>query len=79
MHQAGARNLPDAQVREWTIAGLPTDTVSVENAIIVSKSRRWPLMVDPKACLRTLHLTQNAAVQPSACLSRASWGQLALQ
>jgi dynein heavy chain len=37
-----------AQVRAWTIAGLPTDTVSVENAIIISKARRWPLMVDPQ-------------------------------
>jgi dynein heavy chain len=35
-------------VRAWTIAGLPTDTVSVENAIIISKSRRWPLMIDPQ-------------------------------
>ncbi|KAF6265909.1 dynein heavy chain 2 [Scenedesmus sp. NREL 46B-D3] len=36
------------QIRAWTIAGLPTDTVSVENAIIISKARRWPLMVDPQ-------------------------------
>jgi hypothetical protein len=36
------------QVRAWTIAGLPTDTVSVENAIIISKARRWPLMIDPQ-------------------------------
>jgi hypothetical protein len=36
------------QVRAWTIGGLPTDTVSVENAIIISKARRWPLMVDPQ-------------------------------
>jgi dynein heavy chain len=36
------------KVREWTIAGLPTDNVSVENGIIVSKARRWPLMIDPQ-------------------------------
>ena len=36
------------QVRNWTIAGLPTDSVSVENGIIVSKARRWPLMIDPQ-------------------------------
>ncbi|KAG2485619.1 hypothetical protein HYH03_015682 [Edaphochlamys debaryana] len=37
------------KVRSWTIAGLPTDTLSVENGIIVSKARRWPLMIDPQA------------------------------
>ncbi|KAG2439747.1 hypothetical protein HYH02_010624 [Chlamydomonas schloesseri] len=36
------------KVRAWTIAGLPTDTLSVENGIIVSKARRWPLMIDPQ-------------------------------
>ena len=36
------------KVRSWTIAGLPTDSVSVENGIIVSKARRWPLMIDPQ-------------------------------
>jgi len=36
------------RVRAWTLAGLPTDSVSVENAIIVSKARRWPLMIDPQ-------------------------------
>ena len=36
------------KTRNWVIAGLPTDQVSVENAIIVSKSRRWPLMIDPQ-------------------------------
>ena len=36
------------KIRAWNIAGLPMDTVSVENAIIVSKARRWPLMIDPQ-------------------------------
>eukprot|EP00899_Mesostigma_viride_P012092 jgi/Mesvir1/20884/Mv07961-RA.1 len=35
-------------VRAWTIAGLPKDTSSIENGIIVSQSRRWPLMIDPQ-------------------------------
>ncbi|XP_045771343.1 dynein axonemal heavy chain 3 isoform X1 [Maniola jurtina] len=35
-------------VRAWNIAGLPVDTFSVENGIIVEKSRRWPLMIDPQ-------------------------------
>lgn len=36
------------KVREWNLAGLPADTQSVENGIIVDKARRWPLMVDPQ-------------------------------
>ena len=36
------------QIRNWTIAGLPNDTFSRENAIIVSKARRWPLFIDPQ-------------------------------
>ena len=36
------------QIRAWTIAGLPSDSVSVENGIIVAKARRWPLMIDPQ-------------------------------
>ena len=35
-------------IRAWTIAGLPSDSVSVENGIIVAKARRWPLMIDPQ-------------------------------
>ncbi|KAL8585021.1 Dynein heavy chain 3, axonemal [Nucella lapillus] len=35
-------------IRAWNIAGLPIDTFSVDNGIIVSRSRRWPLMIDPQ-------------------------------
>ena len=30
------------------LAGLPTDEFSIDNAIILAKSRRWPLMIDPQ-------------------------------
>lgn len=36
------------KIRAWNIAGLPVDSFSVDNGIIVSKSRRWPLMIDPQ-------------------------------
>jgi dynein heavy chain len=36
------------QIREWQLQGLPTDSVSVNNAILVDKCRRWPLMIDPQ-------------------------------
>ena len=32
----------------WTASGLPNDNLSIENAIIMFKSRRWPLMIDPQ-------------------------------
>jgi dynein heavy chain len=36
------------RMRQWNIQGLPIDTFSVENGIIVTKTRRWPLMIDPQ-------------------------------
>uniref|UniRef100_A0A8C5PIE1 AAA+ ATPase domain-containing protein n=1 Tax=Leptobrachium leishanense TaxID=445787 RepID=A0A8C5PIE1_9ANUR len=36
------------KVMEWQFYGLPKDNFSVENAIIVTSSQRWPLMVDPQ-------------------------------
>ncbi|KAL4617872.1 dynein heavy chain 3, axonemal [Arapaima gigas] len=35
-------------IRAWQIAGLPVDAFSTDNGIIVSNSRRWPLMIDPQ-------------------------------
>uniref|UniRef100_A0A8C7PW22 Dynein axonemal heavy chain 12 n=1 Tax=Oncorhynchus mykiss TaxID=8022 RepID=A0A8C7PW22_ONCMY len=32
------------KIRSWTIAGLPSDSFSVDNGIIIS----WPLMIDPQ-------------------------------
>jgi len=37
-----------AEVRQWNIAQLPSDDLSVENAILVTRGRRWPLMIDPQ-------------------------------
>lgn len=36
------------KVREWNIQGLPSDNFSTENGCIVTRGRRWPLMVDPQ-------------------------------
>eukprot|EP00401_Gymnodinium_catenatum_P030183 CAMPEP_0117463678 /NCGR_PEP_ID=MMETSP0784-20121206/3705_1 /TAXON_ID=39447 /ORGANISM="" /LENGTH=245 /DNA_ID=CAMNT_0005257505 /DNA_START=15 /DNA_END=750 /DNA_ORIENTATION=+ len=35
-------------IRQWVIDKLPNDSLSVDNALIMEKSRRWPLMIDPQ-------------------------------
>ena len=44
------------KIRAWNISGLPVDSFSVDNAIIVSNSRRWPLMIDPQGELLVVPL-----------------------
>ncbi|XP_025972035.2 dynein axonemal heavy chain 3 [Dromaius novaehollandiae] len=36
------------KIRAWQIAGLPIDSFSIDNGLIVSNSRRWALMIDPQ-------------------------------
>ena len=35
-------------IRGWNLQGLPTDSFSIDNGIIISVARRWPLMIDPQ-------------------------------
>jgi dynein heavy chain len=38
----------DTTVGEWQLEGLPTDDHSIQNAIMITKSSKFPLMVDPQ-------------------------------
>lgn len=35
-------------VREWNIHGLPADSFSTENGIIITRGSKWPLVIDPQ-------------------------------
>ncbi|CAF4763844.1 unnamed protein product [Pieris macdunnoughi] len=35
-------------IRNWQMYGLPRDPLSVESAVLMSNSRRWPLIIDPQ-------------------------------
>ena len=36
------------RIREWKIHGLPSDSFSVDNGIIMARSSQWPLLIDPQ-------------------------------
>jgi len=40
--------IDEATIARWTNEGLPVDSISQENAAIITTSRRWPIIIDPQ-------------------------------
>ena len=53
-------------IREWGIAGLPNDSFSIDNGIMIANARRWPLMIDPQGqankWVKNMYKTSNLQV-----------------
>ena len=38
----------EVAIRQWAVSGLPSDSFSTDNGIILKTSEQWPLMIDPQ-------------------------------
>jgi dynein heavy chain len=52
-------------IRQWTICGLPEDSQSVENGIMMAKGRRYPLLIDPQG--QANRFIKNMGKEPNLC------------
>jgi dynein heavy chain len=60
--------VPGASIRDWNVYGLSSDTFSIQNAVLVQKYVRWPLIIDPQSqavkWLSNMHKDRLTIVDP---------------
>merc|ERR1719428_2053676 len=62
-------------IGEWALEGLPSDDLSIQNAIMVTRSSRYALMVDPQGqALRWIKSKEQerVAIAPAQCVTTLS-------
>uniref|UniRef100_A0A3B4FTM5 Dynein heavy chain ATP-binding dynein motor region domain-containing protein n=1 Tax=Pundamilia nyererei TaxID=303518 RepID=A0A3B4FTM5_9CICH len=64
----------NATVSEWNLQGLPSDDLSIQNGIVVTKASRYPLLIDPqgqgKTWIQNRERDQQLQVRDSLSLGR---------
>ena len=61
------------EIREWMLAGLPADRLSVENGIVVTKGGRWPLIMDPQGQANRWIKSMNKEISKTIKLSESNF------
>lgn len=63
------------EIREWNTHGLPRDSVSTENAVLVTRGRRWPLMIDPQEQVSSF-LPRSAMISQNKASTSHVWSMI---